>query len=116
MTTSPSSFGICRCYFRRNYFVHRWKEHLHLPEGTPGSQADREAFFAGAGGRPDAEDAWLEVQSEVARRRAFQPSLARLRQEVARRHDRLHPHLYALRRDYLDDRFLEAVQQAKDGK
>ncbi len=115
---SLSGFGICRCYFRRNFFLHRWGEHVHLKDGTLDLQdkGDEERFLAQFSRRPDRREAWAEVREELRRRREFQPKLVELRKEVRARYQPLHPEVYQLREEILEPVFLRAVKAAKEGR
>ncbi len=61
-------------------------------------------------------EAWQEVQEELRRRRSFQPSLARLREEVRQRYAPLHPQVYRFSENYLEEGFLRAVGEAREGR
>jgi len=64
---SKSTFGVCACYYTRNYFIHRWKTHIQLDD-FPGGQKHFEKIYGGH--NEDVEEAWREIELELERRYA----------------------------------------------
>lgn len=102
----------CRCALTSNLFSHRVGRHFRF-EGEAAFRAAHADYLRRLGAH-EADALVAELEAEVARRAALPVDSRARREAIAAGYTRRHPEIFELRAEWLDPRFVELAQLARE--
>ena len=102
-------FGICKCFYQRNFYIKRWKLHVNYT-------SDKQ-FLEEHSQRQDVDHVLAEVKQEIDRRFKTKNQVIERQNAIEKAYVQpLHPHLYKFQESFLDPGFKSALRDPEEGE